>query len=74
MLVQAQVGDPGPVEGAAGSRYIQIPVGIAETLGDGSVRKRVGVYTLRRSVVDGATPSQRAWRIASVELRDAPGN
>jgi len=30
----------------------------------------VGAYTLRRAVVDGAGAEQRAWRIASADLRE----
>ena len=36
---------------------------------DGSQLKFVGAYMLRRAVADGATPEQRAWRIASADLR-----
>ena len=62
---------PVRVEGAAaGSRYIEVPVAVETTSQDGRVRRYVGAYTLRRSVVDGATPEQRAWRIASADLRE----
>jgi hypothetical protein len=37
---------------------------------DGRERRFVGAYTLRRAVVDGATADQRAWRIASADLRE----
>ena len=43
---------------------------LAATQDDGSQRKYVGAYTLRRAVVEGATPEQRAWRIASADLRE----
>jgi len=66
--VALQAGVPGPMEGAAGSRYIEIPVMIDATQRDGSVRRYTGVYTLRRAVVDGATDAQRAWHIASASL------
>ena len=61
---------PARVEGAVGSRYIEVPVAVEATARDGTVRRYVGAYTLRRSVVDGATPEQRAWRIASADLRE----
>ncbi|KGQ17725.1 hypothetical protein LF41_1932 [Lysobacter dokdonensis DS-58] len=61
---------PARMEGAMGSRYIEVPVAVEATTRDGSVRRFVGAYTLRRSVVDGATPEQRAWRIASADLRE----
>ena len=61
---------PARLEGAMGSRYIEVPVSVEATSRDGKVRRFVGAYTLRRSVVDGATPEQRAWRIASADLRE----
>lgn len=69
--VEASVGDPGPVEAAAGSRYVEVPVTVHARLADGSLRRFAGRYTLRRAVVDGATAEQRAWRIASADLREA---
>lgn len=68
--VSAEVGAPGRVGAAAGSRYIEIPVSITATRRDGSVHRYAGAYTLRRAVVDGATDEQRAWRIASADLRE----
>lgn len=68
--VAADVGAPGRVEAAAGSRYVEIPVSITATRRDGSVHRYAGAYTLRRAVVDGATDEQRAWRIASADLRE----
>src|SRR3546814_2145921 len=61
--VVATLGEPGRVDPGAGQRYIQIPVGITATTSDGSVRRYAGTYTLHRTVVDGATAEQRAWRI-----------
>jgi hypothetical protein len=61
---------PVRVEGAVGSRYIEVPVAVESTSADGRVRRFVGAYVLRRSVVDGATDDQRAWRIASADLRE----
>lgn len=69
--VESTVGDPGPVEGAAGSRYVEVPVMVTATFADGSTRRYAGRYTLRRAMVDGATPEQRAWHIASADLREA---
>ncbi len=68
--VSADVGAPGRVDAAAGSRYVEIPVSVTATRRDGSVHRYVGAYTLRRAVVDGATDEQRAWRIASADLRE----
>ena len=70
--VEVAPGAPGAVDAAAGSRYVEIPVSIAATHRDGSVHRYAGRYVLRRAVVDGATPEQRSWRIASAELRETP--
>jgi hypothetical protein len=63
------IGRPGRVEGAAGSRFVIIPVTLtAETL-DGQTERFKGTFTLRRAVVDGATAKQRAWHIESAKIR-----
>jgi hypothetical protein len=69
--VSVDMQPPLDVDAAAGSRYIQVPVSVVATQRDGSQLRFVGSYTLRRSVVDGATPEQRAWRIGSADLRQA---
>jgi hypothetical protein len=68
--VAVSTGAPGAVEAAAGSRYIQVPISIEAAQRDGSVRRYTGTYTLRRAVVDGATPGQRAWKLASATLHE----
>ena len=68
--VSATIDVPGRVDAAAGSRYIEIPVAITAEQRDGGTRRFVGAYTLRRSVVDGATAEQRAWRITSADIRE----
>lgn len=68
--VSVDIQPPGRVDAAAGSRYIEVPVILSATQADGSVRNYVGAYTLRRAVVDGATAEQRAWRIASADIRE----
>jgi len=67
--VEAKVGTPGPVEGAAGSRYVEVPVTITARDQDGTKKSYGGSYTLRLSVVDGATPEQRTWHIDSAVMR-----
>ncbi|QIL20066.1 hypothetical protein [Thermomonas sp. HDW16] len=67
--VSMELGTPGRIEGAAGSRYIEIPLTLETRQADGSLRRYAGTYTLRRSVVDGATPAQQSWHIASADLR-----
>jgi len=66
------VGTPGRMDAAAGSRYVRVPVTVTRTLRDGSTVHSAGMVTLRRSVVDGATPEQRAWRITATDLAAAP--
>lgn len=68
--VSVEIMAPGRIGAAAGSRFIEVPVAVSATRDDGSVHKYVGNYTLRRAVVDGATPEQRTWRIASADLRE----
>jgi hypothetical protein len=68
--VSVEPGAPGRIEGAAGSRYLTVPATVRAVHADGSIHRYSGSYTLRRAVVDGATAEQRAWRIASADLRE----
>ncbi|MGH8082991.1 MAG: hypothetical protein ACREP7_20605 [Lysobacter sp.] len=68
--VSVEVMPPGRVDAGAGQRYVEIPVAITATQRDGSQRKYIGGYTLRRTVVDGASAEQRAWHIASADIRE----
>jgi hypothetical protein len=68
--VVATTGEPINADAGAGQRYIQVPVALTATRVDGSVHRYAGTYTLHRTVVDGATDEQRAWRIASADLRE----
>ena len=71
--VDATVGPPGPVGAAAGSRYVEVPVSLVATTMRGAREKYAGTYTLRRSVVDGATRDQRKWQIYSATMhRESP--
>jgi membrane-bound inhibitor of C-type lysozyme len=69
----ANIGGPGEVEGAAGSRYVSVPVQVYARLKDGRPDYQTGTVVLRRTVVDGSTPEQRKWHIYSVDLKPAPG-
>ena len=69
--VQVETGSPGPIGAAAGSRYVEVPVAVDAVTGAGARQRFAGRYTLRRSVVDGATAEQRSWRIDSAALRPA---
>ncbi len=66
--VVVEIGQPGRIDAAAGSRYIEIPVTITATMKDGQVQHFSGSYTLRRSVVDGATPEQQTWRFYKAHI------
>ena len=63
------VGTPGPIGAAAGSRYVEVPVRIAARTRAGALQNYSGSYTLRVSVVDGASSEQRSWHIYSAEVR-----
>jgi hypothetical protein len=65
----AVIGDSVSIEAAAGSQYATVPVTIDAVLRDGSHQHFIGTYTVRRAMVDGATPEQRAWHIYSAKLR-----
>ena len=67
--VHATVGEPTDEEGAAGSRYIQVPVELSALQRDGSERRYRGRFTLRTVVADGASQEQRRWHLASAEMQ-----
>ena len=67
--VHAVVGDPTNEEGAAGSRYIQVPVQLNALQRDGSERRYDGRFTLRAVMADGATQEQQRWHLASAEIQ-----
>ncbi|MEO8649023.1 MAG: hypothetical protein ABI539_07645 [Acidobacteriota bacterium] len=63
-------GEPGDLEGAAGSQYVTIRVRITARTRSGIPQHFGGEYVLRRSMVDGATADQRAWRIYSASMQE----
>jgi hypothetical protein len=65
----ATIGDSVRVEGAAGSQYATVPVTVDAVLRNGTHQHFVGTYTVRRAMVDGATPEQRRWHIYSAHLQ-----
>ena len=67
--VEADVGAPGRVEGAAGSRYVNVPVEVRATTAAGEHQRFRGTYTLRRTVIEGSTPAMRRWHITSADIR-----
>lgn len=68
--VSVSIGEPGNEDAGAGQRYVKVPVTVDARQADGSTKRYVGDYVLHRTVADGATPEQRAWRIASADLRE----
>lgn len=64
-----EIGEAGRVEGAAGSRFVEIPVTIRAWRKNGPAQLFGGSYVLRRAVVDGATTAQRRWHLYSAEIR-----
>ncbi|MDQ1118550.1 MULTISPECIES: hypothetical protein [Pseudoxanthomonas] len=66
--VEARVGQAFDAEGAAGSRYIQVPVDLAALQADGSTRHYRGSFTLRAVMADGAPAKDRAWHLDSADL------
>jgi hypothetical protein len=67
--VKADVGEPFDEEGAAGSRYIQVPIELKALHKDGSERNYRGRFTLRAVMADGASEEQRHWHLASAEMQ-----
>lgn len=67
--VKADVGDPRDEEGAAGSRYIQVPVVLKAVQQDGSERDYRGHFILRAVMADGASEEKRHWHLASAEMQ-----
>ncbi|HET7552285.1 MAG TPA: hypothetical protein VFK04_13430 [Gemmatimonadaceae bacterium] len=63
-------GQPGRIEGAAGSRYITIPITIDAMTIDGVHQHYVGSIVLRRVVVPGAASEERSWRIYSAAIQE----
>ena len=68
--LQAEAGDPGRIEGAAGSIYVDVPLRLTGQGKDGSPITLAGPVTLRRANdVPGSTEEQRRWQIYRVDLQ-----
>lgn len=71
--IHSEVGAPGPMEGAAGSAYVEIPFRLYGKLKSGADFNIVGPVTLRRANdVPGSTEEQRRWHIYKSELKPRP--
>ena len=68
--IHAEIGAPGPVEGAAGSAYVEIPVRFYGRRKDGPSFNSPGSVTLRRANdVPGSTAEQRRWHIYRIDVQ-----
>lgn len=67
--VSVQPGEPGVVEGGAGSRHVEVPVSVTTIHADGREQRYVGAYVLREGTAAGGA-GPRSWRIASAQLRE----
>ncbi len=63
--VSVVLGEPGRVDPAAGSRFIEVPVEITATLESGQEQRFEGSVALRRGVIEGAV---REWRLYSADI------
>jgi len=70
--VQATIGAAHGLEGAAGSRYVKVPVELRARQRDGSVRRYRGEFDLRAAVADGASDEQRHWHLYSAVIQRLP--
>lgn len=67
--VAVTVGEPGRIDAAAGSLYIEIPITVTATTTSGTSQRFRGSYVLRRvNDVPGSTPEQRQWHFYSANL------
>ena len=63
----AQIGAPGPLEGAAGTIYVRVPVQVYGRLANGRPFTRLVAVVLGRvNDVPGATAEQLRWRIYEI--------
>ena len=62
--VSVEIGEPGEIEGAAGSNYIEIPVVISAMTKSGHAQKFAGTYTMRSSNM----ADDKSWYIYSAKV------
>ena len=63
--VSVEIGEPGEIEGAAGSNYIEIPVVISAISTSGHLQKFEGTYTMRSSNM----ADDKSWYIYSAKVK-----
>lgn len=69
--VQLELGPPGRLEGAAGSRYVSVPIELRAFTSGNPPTHYTGSYTVRRSVVPGADSASRRWHLYRATLEPA---
>ena len=70
---EPNIADPGRVEGAAGSAYVEISLQLIGPLKSGREVARPATAVLRRvNDVPGSTAQQRRWRIVRISLGTEP--
>lgn len=70
--VRVEVGTATDEEGAAGSRYIRVPMELHARQRDGGTRHYRGSFILRAVVADGANAEQRRWHLYSADIQRLP--
>jgi hypothetical protein len=70
--VRLDLGQPGRIEGAAGSRYVEIPVTVHAFERGGRTTTYGGSYVLRRSVVPGSSDANSRWHLYRATLAARP--
>jgi hypothetical protein len=71
--IHALVGRPGQVEGAAGSRYVRVPLQLYGRLKSGRRYNLIGALTLRRvSNIPGSGRAARRWHISASDMKLRP--
>ncbi len=63
--VNLEIGEPGEIEGAAGSNFVEIPVVISAMSTAGQQQKFAGSYTMRSSNM----AEDRSWHIYSAKVK-----
>lgn len=67
--VKVEIGEPGRINGAVGSLYVEVPVTITATTVNGTTQHFTGSYALKRiNDVPGSTPEQRMWHLYSAKI------
>ena len=68
--IHANIAAPGPMEGAAGSSYVDVALQFYGRTNTGAQFSRTGTATLRRvNDVPGSTDEQRQWHIYRIVLQ-----